>query len=95
MNPEMLRRLKRMQEEMMSKQKELEKTEFTVTKQGIKVVVLGNHTIKSISVDELLIDPEDKEILEDLIVIAINEAIDLVKEEEAKLAPQMPGGLGF
>ncbi|WP_426461315.1 YbaB/EbfC family nucleoid-associated protein [Mycoplasma hafezii] len=95
MNPEMIKRLKRMQEELVAKQNELERTEFTVEKQGIKVVVLGDHTVKSVEIDELLIDPEDKEMIEDLIVIAINEAQEMIKVEKEKLMPQMPGGLGF
>ncbi|VEU70016.1 YbaB/EbfC family nucleoid-associated protein [Mycoplasmopsis glycophila] len=95
MNPEMIKRLKRMQDEMEKKQKEIEAKEFVVEKQGIKVIMLGNFLVKQIIVDEALVDPEDKDILEDLIVIAINEGIDLIKEEQAKAMPQMPSGFGF
>ncbi|QNM93626.1 YbaB/EbfC family nucleoid-associated protein [Mycoplasma sp. Pen4] len=91
MSPDFLRRIKNMQKELEQKQKELEDKEFTVEKQGITVVVKGDMSVQSIDIDEVLIDPEDKEIIQDLIIIAINEAIDMIKEEQEKLAPNMPG----
>ncbi|QCZ36914.1 YbaB/EbfC family nucleoid-associated protein [Mycoplasma nasistruthionis] len=91
MNPELIKRLKNMQKEMETKQAELEQKEFTVEKQGIKVVVKGDMSVSSIEVSEVLVDPDDVELLQDLITVAINEALDLVKQEQANLAPQMPG----
>ncbi|MEA4134606.1 YbaB/EbfC family nucleoid-associated protein [Mycoplasma sp. 2045] len=91
MNNDFLRRIKNMQKELETKQKELDEKTFTVSKQGIEVVLKGDMSIVSIEIDELLIDPEDKDILQDLITIAINEGIDLIKEEQDKLAPSMPG----
>lgn len=55
--------------------------------------MLGTFKLKSLKIDEALIDPEDKELLEDLISLTLNEAIDLVNEEIDKLSPQLPGGL--
>lgn len=92
---EFLKQIKKMQSQVAAKQSELDKKEFIVEKQGIKVTIFGNSKIKSIEVDEMLVDPEDKELLEDLIVIAINEALELVESESNKLMPQMPGGLPF
>ncbi|WLP85966.1 YbaB/EbfC family nucleoid-associated protein [Mycoplasma seminis] len=91
MSPDFLRRIKTMQKELEQKQKELENKEFVVQKQGIKVVLKGDNSIVSIDIDELLVDPEDKDILQDLLTIAINEGLDLIKEEQQKLAPAMPG----
>ncbi|AWX70180.1 YbaB/EbfC family nucleoid-associated protein [Mycoplasmopsis anatis] len=95
MNPEMLKRLRKMQSELEKKQKEFNEKEFIVEKQGVKIVAFGNKKIKSISIDEMLIDPEDKELIEDLIVVAWNELIDEIEEAEEELAPAMPNGLPF
>ncbi|VEU76192.1 YbaB/EbfC family nucleoid-associated protein [Mycoplasmopsis columboralis] len=95
MNNEMLKQLKKMQSELEKKQKDLDEKIFSVEKQGIVIKMKGNFTLVSLSVDEMLVDPEDKDILEDLIVVAMNELIDLIKEENEKIAPQMPGGMPF
>ncbi|ADE19438.1 conserved hypothetical protein [Mycoplasma crocodyli MP145] len=92
---EMMKQLRKMQDELGKKQKELEKKEFVIEKQGVKVTILGSKVIKSIKIDEALVDPEDIELLEDLIVLAINEAVEKVGEEEDALMPNMPGGLPF
>ncbi|QZE12619.1 YbaB/EbfC family nucleoid-associated protein [Mycoplasma sp. Ms02] len=91
MNPEMIKRLKKLQSEMELKQKELEKKEFKVEKHGVNLVMLGDFSVSSIKIDESLIDPEDKELLEDLLVVALNEAIDQIQEAQEALAPSMPG----
>ncbi|SJZ48177.1 YbaB/EbfC family nucleoid-associated protein [Mycoplasmopsis verecunda] len=90
-SPDFLRRVKTMQKELEIKQKELEEKEFTVEKQGITVVMKGDYTLVKIDVDDLLVDPEDKELMQDLIVIAINEVVDMIKEETEKLVPATPG----
>lgn len=91
----MMAQAKKMQAEMEQAQAALAKKEFKVEKQGVTVVVLGSKVVKSINVNEILVDPEDKDILEDLIVIAINEAMEMVDEAQAAAAPQMPAGMPF
>jgi len=91
----MMAQAKKMQAEMEKGKKELAEKEFKVEKQGVTLVVSGNRRIKSIDVNEILIDPEDKDILEDLMVIAFNDAMDLIDEAEAELAPSAPGGMPF
>ena len=86
---------KKVQAELEKKQEELEQKEFVVEKQGIKVVILGSKKIKSIEIDEMLVDPEDKDILEDLILIAINEGIDKITEEEDAIKPSAGSNLPF
>ncbi|QGZ97895.1 YbaB/EbfC family nucleoid-associated protein [Mycoplasma sp. NEAQ87857] len=95
MNPEFIKRMKKLQKELEQKQAELENKEFTVEKQGITVTMKGNFQVLSINIDESLVDPEDKDIIEDLILITMNEIIDLIKEEQEKISPQTPSGLGF
>ncbi|NQZ66163.1 MAG: YbaB/EbfC family nucleoid-associated protein [Mycoplasmatales bacterium] len=91
----MMAQAKKMQAEMEEAKAKLAVKEFKVEKQGVTVVVLGNKKIKSIDANEVLLDPEDKDILEDLIVIAINEAMDEIEAESAAMTPSMPGGMPF
>jgi len=87
---QMMKQAKKMQAELEVKQKELAKKEFTVEKQGVTIKIMGDKKIVSIDVNEFLIDPDDKETLEDLMIIAFNDAIALVEAEEEKLSPQQP-----
>lgn len=87
----MMAQAKKMQADMEKAKAELHKKEFVVEKQGIKVIVMGTKKIKSIDINEALIDPEDKDIIEGLIIVAINEAMDKISAEEAATNPQMPG----
>lgn len=91
----MMAQAKKLQADMEKAQAELSKKEFKVEKQGVSVVLSGDKKIKKIEVNEILVDPEDKDILEDLIVIAINEAMELIDQETAANSPQMPAGMPF
>ena len=91
----MMQQEKKMQEEMETAKKELAKKEFTVEKQGVTLVITGDKRIKSIDINEILVDPEDKDMLEDLMVIAFNDAMELIEAEEAAAAPQAPAGMPF
>ena len=91
----MMQQAKKMQEEMETAKKELAKKEFTVEKQGVTLVITGDKRIKSIDINEILVDPEDKDMLEDLMVIAFNDAMELIEAEEAAAAPQAPAGMPF
>ena len=91
----MMAQAKKMQAEIEKGKAELAAKEFTVEKQGVTLVVTGDRKIKSININEILVDPEDKDILEDLMVIAFNDAMDMISEAEAALAPSMPAGMPF
>ncbi|WP_416322726.1 YbaB/EbfC family nucleoid-associated protein [Mycoplasmopsis felis] len=96
MNPELIKRLKNMQQEMEKKQNELNDKEFLVEKQGITISAKGDMSIQKITIDEALVDPDDIELLEDLIVVSFNELIDNIKEAQNEIAPKdMPGGFPF
>ncbi len=88
----MMAQAKKMQAELEKKQQEIYKKEFLVEKQGVSVVLTKKKKEKFINVNKILVDPEDKEILEDLIIIAINEAIDLIEIELEKISPKLSGG---
>ncbi|MCU9939550.1 YbaB/EbfC family nucleoid-associated protein [Mycoplasmopsis felis] len=96
MNPELIKRLKNMQQEMEKKQNELNDKEFVVEKQGITISAKGDMSIQKITIDEALVDPDDIELLEDLIVVSFNELIDNIKEAQNEIAPKdMLGGFPF
>ncbi|MBN4089272.1 YbaB/EbfC family nucleoid-associated protein [Mycoplasma enhydrae] len=83
---EMLKNAKRIQGEMEKDEQEVSKTIFTVEKQGITVTMNGERKITKIEINEALIDPEDPELVQDLVMIAVNEAIDKVQEAYDKIA---------
>lgn len=83
----LMQQAQKMQREMEKAQKDLEAKEFEIISAGggIKVIITGGKVVKSIEIDEDIIDPEEKEMLQDMIVVAINEAITLVSKEEQKI----------
>ena len=84
---QLMQQAQRMQREMEKAQKDLEAKEFEIVSAGggIKVTMTGAKVVKNIEIDEDIIDPEEKEMLQDMIVVAINEAISLVIKEEQKI----------
>lgn len=91
----LMQQAQKMQKEMERQQKELEAKEFEITSAGggIKVVISGAKEIKSIDIDKDIIDPDDKDMLQDMIVVAINEAINLVINEEQKILAQQQASM--
>lgn len=91
----MMKQLKKAQENMQKKQEEIEATILEVDKGMVKIEITGKKEIKSITIDPEVVDPDDVEMLEDLIMVAVNEAIakadDLMNSEMGKLT----GGLGI
>lgn len=96
---QMMMKAQRMQQEIQKKQQELNETEFSATAGGgmVTVTVLGDRTVRSIKLDPACVDPDDVEMLEDLIVAGVNaalkEASDTVEREMGRITGGM--GLGF
>ncbi len=91
----LMQQAKKMQEQMMKAQEELENAEVTGKAGGEMVVVVmnGKKEIKSIKLDKSAVDPEDVEMLEDLILVAIKDANTKAEElSKEKMGPM--GGLG-
>lgn len=86
----MLAQVQQMQEDMAKAQQELEDEYMTVTAGGgaITIEISGHQRVKSIEVDEDLLDPEEKEMLQDLLVAAVNQAIE---QSQAMAAERMEG----
>ena len=92
---QMIIQAQKMQREMQKKQAELEAQDFTVSKGGaVTVVVKGDKSIVSISIDKDAMDPDNKEMVEELIALAINEAIEQIKAKEAEISSSVSGGMG-
>ena len=85
----------KMQKEMQKKQAELEAQTFDVTSAGgaIKIKIKGSRQIESIEIDKDAIDPEEKEMLEDMIKVAINEAISVVDQAFEQLNASLTNGM--
>ncbi|VEU67842.1 YbaB/EbfC family nucleoid-associated protein [Mycoplasmopsis pulmonis] len=89
---EMLKQAKKMQSEIELKEKELYKKEFTIEKQGLTLVLNGKREVLKIDINEALVDPEDKDILEDLLLLAFNEAMEKIDEAHKEIEKQIPSG---
>ena len=86
-----------MQEKMEKAQEELEHTVLTGTSGGgmVEVSCTGTKKITEIKIKPEIVDPDDIEMLEDLIVAGVYEAISKADELEKSLKGDMPAGLGF
>lgn len=94
---QMLKQAQKMQEDMTNLQADLEQREYTATSGGgmIEVTVDGKHLIKSIKINPDAIDPDDSEMLEDLVTVAVNEAItNAIKTAEEEMGA-ITGGLNM
>lgn len=99
----MMRQLQEMQEQMVAEQEALgdETVEVSVGGGAIKIVMTGHQKLQSVEIQPELLDPEESEMLSDLIVAAVNEAVDqsqaLAQERMGSLTQGMglPPGLGF
>lgn len=94
---QMLKQAQKMQADMAALQEDLEQREFTATSGGgmVEVTVDGKHLVKSIKINPEAIDPEDAEMLEDLITVAINEAVsNAIKTSEEEMGA-ITGGLNM
>ena len=96
---QMMIQAQKMQRELKKAQAELAQKEFVISKGGaVTVTVLGNKEVKSIVIDNDAFDPDNKEMIEDMIALAINEAIKQIDEESEAINERItgqPGGFGF
>ena len=92
----LMKQAQRMQRQMEEGQKELETKEFTAAAGGgaVEVTVTGKKEVVKVKLSEEVVDPEDIEMLQDLIAAATNEALRKAEEENAAMMNRMTGGLG-
>ena len=91
-----LKQLQMMQAEMEQTQAELAEKEIKTTAGGgaVEVTVNGKREIVSLKIDKDVVDPDDVEMLQDLVIAAVNEAIRQVEELEESEMSRFTGGLG-
>ena len=92
----LMKQAQRMQRQMEEGQKDLETKVFTASAGGgaVEATVSGKKEVLKLTLSEEVVDPEDIEMLQDLIVAAVNEALRGAEEASAELMGRMTGGLG-
>lgn len=92
----LMKQAQKMQRQMEEQAKELESKEFTATAGGgaVTVTISGKREVTAVKLDPEAVDPDDVEMLEDLIVAAVNEALRKVDEESGSAMSKLTGGLG-
>ena len=93
----MMRQVQKMQEEIRAKQEELENREYTGTASGemVTVTMTGKHAITSVKIKPEAVDPDDIEMLEDLIAAAVNSAVAAVDKDSDEEMSRMTGGMNI
>jgi len=89
----LMKEAKKMQEDMAKSQEEIAAKDFEATAGGgaITVKVSGGKEIKEINIKKDVVDPDDVEMLQDLIITCVNEALRKVDEEQKASMPNIPG----
>ena len=93
----MLRQAQKMQAVIEQKKAELDEKEYVVSSGGgmVEVTMTGSHQVKSIGINPEVVDPEDVEMLEDMLVAALNETIRQIDEEAERELDGVTGGLNI
>ena len=93
----MVRQAQKMQQEFLKMQQELDSTDFEFTAGGgaVKATVSGTREFKSIIIDPEVVDPDDVEMLQDLILAAINGALKLSDDKTNQSMAKLQGGMGL
>ncbi|GAA3021829.1 YbaB/EbfC family nucleoid-associated protein [Tetragenococcus solitarius] len=93
----MMKQVQKMQKDMEKEQEELNKKEFVgkAANDYVKVIATGDRTVKDVQIKEDVIDPEDPEMLQDLIVSAVNDCLKNIENETkqtmGKYTKNLPG----
>ena len=92
----LMKQAQRMQRQMEESQKELETKEFTAKAGGgaVEVTVTGKKEVTKVILSPEVVDPDDIEMLQDLIVAATNEALRQAEEDSSAAMAKLTGGMG-
>ena len=95
--PDMRQQIMKLQEEMLQTQEALGEQTVSATAGGgvVEVVMTGHQRVESVTIDPEVVDPDDVEMLQDLIVAAVNEAIERSQGLAAQQMGALTGGLGL
>ena len=97
MNMNTMKQVQKMQQDMLKMQEEMESKEYDATAGGgmVKAVVNGKHELLSLTINPEAVDPEDVEMLQDMVVAAVNEAMRKGEAEAAQNMSKLTGGLNL
>lgn len=92
----LMKQAQKMQRQMEEQAKEMETKEFTASAGGgaVEITVSGKREVLKVKLNEEVVDPDDIEMLEDLIMAAANEALRKVEEESGAAMSKLTGGMG-
>ena len=93
----MIHQARKMQDQITALQEDIEQRSFSATAGGgaVSVTVTGKKTVQSIELKPEVVDPEDIEMLQDLIISAVNEAINSVEETTEAEMSKITGGVSL
>ena len=94
---QLARQAQKMQEQMEAITAELEEKEYTATSGGdaVKATVTGKLEVKAVEIKPEVIDPDDAEMLSDLVIAAVNEALRAASTDKAERMEKISGGLNM
>ena len=97
MNMNMMKQVQKMQQDMMKMQQELQEKEYQAAAGGgvVSATVNGKHELKNLVIDPEAVDPEDVEMLQDLVISAVNEALRQADEAMENSMKSATGGLNI
>ena len=92
----MMKQAQKMQQELLKMQQEIEASKFEFTAGGgaVKAVVTGSRQLESLEIKPDVVDAEDVEMLQDLVVAAVNGALKMIDEKSSQSMSKLGGGLG-
>ena len=92
----MMRQVQKMQDDIRAKQEELEAKEYTGTASGemVTVTMNGKHEITAVKIKPEAVDPDDIDMLQDLVVAAVNEALKAASDKSQSQMSAITGGIG-
>ena len=97
MNPMMMKKIQKMQKDMLKAQKDIEESVFTGSAAGgmVTIEVKGTKEINKVNINPSVVDPEDVEMLEDVILLALNDAFRQVDEKSESTMGQFTKGMNI
>lgn len=93
----MIKNAQKVQDDIMKVQQELELEDYNISVGGgaVELIITGKKEIKSLTIKPEIVDPDDIEMLQDLIISAVNQGITTVEETSDKEISKLTGGLSF
>ena len=97
MNANVVRQAQKMQQDMLKMQQEMESRTFDATAGGgmVKATVSGRHELTALEIDPEAVDPEDVEMLQDMVIAAVNEATRAAMDDMSSTMSQLTSGLNL